>query len=61
MNPVEQLLMESQLLWDSALRKEVAIQRRLYNCLLQAGRCQLKQELDKIHRKLYKNWLSKQA
>jgi hypothetical protein len=55
MNPVERLWLESQLLWDTDLRKEVAIQKRLFTGLRQEGRQQLKKELKGIHRQLYKD------
>ncbi len=45
--------LEIQLLWDQALQQKVALQQVAYQAIQEAGRKQLRQELQSIHRRLF--------
>ena len=49
----QELELEIQLLWDQELQQKVARQQVSYRAIQEAGRKQLRQELQLIHRRLF--------
>ncbi|MFT2010335.1 hypothetical protein ACMA1I_16790 [Pontibacter sp. 13R65] len=49
----QELELEIQLLWDQELQQKVMLQQVSYQAIQEAGRQQLRQELQAIHHRLF--------
>lgn len=53
MRPAEQFLFEMKMTIDPALRNKVELQRRVYELVKMYGRRKLREEIERIHHRLF--------